>query len=170
MTDMLEEHRLLRRTILSAFALVLAALSACDEHDDDDDCHRHVLDSDEVVFLHCHDDDDFDDDNNDDDFDDDDEHNFLLGGGGAEVAVLVTDHPLDGVRKLYVTIREVTLLGNANEPVTLYDDLPGRRVDLLSLRGEDSTRLFDVVSGREGDASAVTVDLLVLERSIVTTP
>ena len=155
-------------------ALTSAFLVSCenwddDDYDDDDDCHRHT-DGVGTVYIHCHDDDDdFADDNNDDDFDDDDDHRFLLAGRSARVTTVTTDHPVDGVRELFVTIRIVSLVGAdaSIEPVFQCD--VGRRIDLLSLRGDESSRLFDILSVRSLVPTGAYVSAIVrIENPVIT--
>jgi hypothetical protein len=159
--------------VLLPFAAPLLLTSCCDDDDDcwdddDVDCHSHTSDV-GTVFIHCHDDDDdFFDDENDDDFDDDDDHNFLAGGGGAEVTVLATDSPLDGLRALRVTVARLELVGEPPDPVLLYDSAEGLRLDLLALRGSDAgggrdaTRLYEFLCGRRPVPAAAYGELRIL--------
>ncbi|HVR73856.1 MAG TPA: hypothetical protein VMT52_05965 [Planctomycetota bacterium] len=132
--------------------LAAATMLGVSCHYDDDDCHTHHYSS-GVSIRHCHDDDFLDDDDfDDDDFDDD---IFHLNVAPAELAVLVTDAPRAGLRAMHVTITEVALLSREVKPQVVFASGTGRRLELLSLRGEPGTRLYEVLAGRTGLAPAV---------------
>jgi hypothetical protein len=132
----------LKRLLLLPLAILAAFLASC--YDDDDDCHSHYV-STGVIVYHCHDDDDFD--------DDDDYHDHYYYQSG-EVAVLVTDAPVDDVRSFEVTITEVVLQSSEVDPQTVYSSPRGLRLDLLALAGSEETRLFELLSGRLAVAPA----------------
>jgi hypothetical protein len=132
-------------TLNWALTLALMVIVVSCDYEDDDDCHTHYY-STGVIISHCHDDDDFDDDDfDDDDFDDDIVH---LSTAPAEVTVLVTDEPRSGLQAVHVTITGVTLLSPEVKPQAVYASEAGRRLELLSLREEGGTRLYEVLSGR----------------------
>ena len=97
----------------------------------DDDCHRHYHGN--TGIWHCH----------DDDFHSGHSHQT------SEVVVLITDHPIEDVDAFLVTISEVQLIDEDAGPMWVYRSDTGRRVDLLSLRGSRSSRLYDLLASQE---------------------
>ncbi len=101
---------------------------------DDDDCHNHTVCCGGItVIRHCH----------------SGGHSSHLHDGldvSSQVVVLATDAPDENVRSLYVTVTEITLESGEAHPQTLYRSDTGHRVDLLSLRGSDETRLYELLA------------------------
>ncbi|WP_305046639.1 DUF4382 domain-containing protein [Geoalkalibacter sp.] len=59
------------------------------------------------------------------------------GGGGASVSVLLTDAPTDEMKEVWVSVREIRLLGGARQEV-IFSSNPATEIDLLSLTGESA--------------------------------
>ncbi len=104
---------------------VAGMLSSCY----DDDCHYHSHGG----FWHCH----------------DDHHHSDHVHHSSQVFLLITDHPIDDVDAFFVTITEVTFIEEEAGPMSVYRSDAGRRIDLLSLRGSRSTRLYDLLAIQE---------------------
>lgn len=116
------------------FVLVLASFCGLSCYDDDGDCHTHIACCGGIVVItHCH-------------SDDDDGHSHPGYDPVSQVAVLATDAPAEGVRSLYVTVTEITLESSEAHPQTVYRSETGQRLDLLSLRGSEETRLYELLA------------------------
>jgi len=62
------------------------------------------------------------------------------------VSLLLSDCPERAIDALWVTVTEITALGENRPPQSLYRDVTGFRVDLLSLRAEDNEPLHDIIA------------------------
>ena len=102
---------------------------------DDDDCHWHTACCGGITSVyHCH----------SGGHSSSHAHDGL--NSASQVGVLATDAPDENVRSLYVTVTEITLESGEAHPQTLYRSDTGHRVDLLSLRGSDETRLYELLA------------------------
>jgi hypothetical protein len=96
------------------------------------DCHDHYDSFHDDHYRHCH-------------------NNGHHGDGhhsssSSQVTVLVTDHPIDDVDAFLVTITNVTFIREDDEPMSVYRSDSGRRIDLLSLRGDHGSQLYDLLA------------------------
>lgn len=115
------------------FAVVVLFFGGLACHDDDD-CHTHVECCGGItVIRHCH-------------SGGDKGHTHPGYGPSSQVVVLATDAPDENVRSLYVTVTEITLESGETHPQTLYRSETGQRLDLLSLRGPETTRLYELLA------------------------